>query len=95
MESSAYIGFADGASRHTQNSSFSTWVIYTPTGQVLSSGGICLWSSSNNVAQYSAVIELLQDAISQCVLSLQVCLDSQLVVSQLNGVYHARDLTLL
>ena len=42
MESSAYIGFADGASRHTQNLASATWVIYTPTGQVLSSGGGCL-----------------------------------------------------
>ena len=64
-------------------------------GQVLSSGGIRLWPSSNNVAEYSAVIELLWDAISHGVLSLEVRLDSQLVVSQLNGLYHVRDLTLL
>ena len=95
MESSIYIGFADGAIRHTQHSSSAAWVIYTPTGQVLSSGGVCLQSSSNNVAEYSAVIELLRDAISHVVLSLEVRLDSQLVVSQLNGLYHVRDPTLL
>ena len=95
MESSVYIGFADGTSRHTQNSASTTWVIYTPTGQVLSSGGICLWPSINNVAEYSAVIELLHDAISHGVHSLEVRIDSQLVVSQLNGLYHIRDLTLL
>ena len=76
MESSAYIGFVDGASRHTQHSASASWVIYTPMGQVLSSGGVCLWPSSNNVAEYSVVIELLQDAISHGVLSLEVCLDS-------------------
>ena len=70
-------------------------MIYTPTGQVLSSGGVCLQPSSNNVAEYSAVIELLWDAISHGVLSLEVCLDSELVVSQLNGLYHVRDPTLL
>ena len=95
MESSIYIGFVDGASHHTQNSAFATWVIYTPTGQVLSSGGVCLWPSSNNVAECSVVIELLWDAISHGVLSLEVHLDSQLVVSQLNGLYRVRDLTLL
>ena len=52
MESSVYIGFADGASRHTQNSASTAWVIYTPTGQVLSSEGVCLWPSSNNVSEY-------------------------------------------
>ena len=76
MESSAYIGFADGASRYTQNLSSTAWVIYTPTGQVLSSRGICLRPSSNNVAEYSAIINLLRDAISHGVLSLKVHLDS-------------------
>ena len=95
MESSTYIGFTDGASRHTQNSASAAWVIYTPTGQVLSSGGICLRPSSNNVAEYSSVIELLRDAISHGVHSLEACLDSQLVFSQLNGLYRIRDPTLL
>ena len=81
MESSTFIGFTDGAIRHTQHSASAAWVIYTPTGQVLSSGGICLWSSSNNVAEYSAIIELLRDSISHGVLSLEVRLNSELVVS--------------
>ena len=58
--------------------------------QVLSSRGVCLWSSSNNVAKYSVIIELLWDAILHGVLSLEVHLDSELVVSQLNGLYHVR-----
>ena len=37
----------------------------------------------------------LRDAISHGVLSLEVRLDSELVVSQLNGLYHVRDPTLL
>ena len=95
MEYSTFIGFTDGASRHTQHSASAAWVIYTPMGQVLSLGGICLRPSSNNVAEYSAVIELLRNVISHGVLSLEVRLDSELVVSQLNGLYHVRDPTLL
>ena len=76
-----FIGFTDGASRHTQHSTSTAWVIYTPTGQVLSSGGVCLRPSSNNVVEYSAVIKLLWDAISHGVLSLEVRIYSQLVVS--------------
>ena len=76
MDSFTYIGFVDGASRHTQNSASAAWVIYTPTGQVLSSEGVCLRPSSNNVVEYSVIIELLQDAISDVVLSLEVRLDS-------------------
>ena len=81
MEYSTYIGFTDGASYHTQHSASAAWVIYTPTVQVFSSGGVCLCPSSNNVAEYSAVIKLLRDAISHGVLSLEVRLDSELVVS--------------
>ena len=69
MESSVYIGFY-GASHHTQNSASTAWVIYTPIGQVLSSGGVCLRPLSNNVDEYSFMIELLWDAISHGVLSL-------------------------
>ena len=95
MESSTCIGFADGASHHTQHLAFVAWVIYTPMVQVLSSRGVCLRPSSNNVVEYSIVIKLLWDSILHGILSLEVCLDSELVVSQLNGLYHVRDPTLL
>ena len=64
-------------------------------GQVLSSGGVCLWPSSNNVVEYSVIIDLLRDGILHGILYLEVHLDSELVVSQLNGLYHVRDLMLL
>ena len=54
-----------------------------------------MFTASNNVVEYSVVIELLRDAISHGVLSLEVRLDLLLVVSQLNGLYHVRDITLL
>ena len=94
-ESSTFIAFEDGASRHTQHLASAAWVIFTPMGQELSSGGVCLRPSCNNVAEYSAVIQLLRDAISHGVRSLEVRLDSELIVSQLNGLYHVRDPTLL
>ena len=81
MDYFIYIGFTDGASRHTQNLALDAWVIYNPTSQGLSSGGVCLWPSSNNIAEYSAIFELLCDTISHGVLSPEVRLDSQLVVS--------------
>ena len=63
-ESLVYVGYVNGANRHTQNLASAAWVIYTSTGQVLSSGGICLRPLSNNIAEYSVMIELLHDAIS-------------------------------
>ena len=64
MESSIYVGYADGIGRHTQNSASVAWVIYTSTGHVVSLGGVCLWPSSNNVVEYSVMIELLHGSIS-------------------------------
>jgi ribonuclease HI len=86
-ESEVFVGYADGASRHMRRLASAAWVIFTPQGQLLSSGGICLGDTTNNVAEYSAVIELLRDALSLGISRLRVYLDAQLVVSQLNRIY--------
>jgi ribonuclease HI len=85
MESSVYLGFTDGASHHTRNLAFAAWVVYSPKGLLVSSGGVCLGPSMNNVVEYSVVIELLRNGISHGIHSLEFRLDSQLVVYQLNG----------
>jgi ribonuclease HI len=84
QDSSVFIGFTDGTSHHTQNLASTAWVIYSPMGQLIASGGACLGPSTNNVVEYSVVVELLHDAIVHGIQSLEVCLDAQLVVSQLN-----------
>jgi ribonuclease HI len=94
-ESSIYLGFTDGVQSSYTNLDFVAWVVYSPEGQLVSSGGICLGPSMNNVAEYSIVIEILRDVISHGIRSLEVLLDSQLVVCQLNNSYHVRDPTLL
>jgi ribonuclease HI len=93
-ESEVFVGYADGASRHTRRLASTTWVIFTPQGQLLSSRGICLGDTTNNVTEYSAIIKLLRDALSLGISHLQVYLDAQLVVSQLNRVYRVHDPTL-
>ena len=84
MSSKRYVGFADGTNCHTCNLSSVPWVIYSPSGQLVASGGTCLGPTSNNVAEYRAIIELLWDGLSHGITQLEVRLDSQLVVSQLN-----------
>jgi ribonuclease HI len=91
QDSSMFIGFTDGANHHTQNLASTTWVIYSPTGQLVASGGACLDPSTNNVVEYSIVIELLHDTIVNHIRSLEFCLDAQLVVSQLNDEYHVHN----
>jgi ribonuclease HI len=90
-----YIGFADGASCSTRNLASTTWAIYTPTNKLVSLRGVCLGRATNNIAEYSVVIELLVDAISLGIHHLVVRLDSELVVLQLSNVYTIRSPTLL
>ena len=85
----------DGASRHTQNIASTPWILYSPTGLLVSSGGSFLGLATNNVVEYSMVMKLLVAAISLGITGLVVRLDSQLVVSQLNAAYQVRHLTLL
>ena len=51
----------DGASRHTCNPTSATWVIYSPSGQLVAYGGAFLGPTTNNVAEYMAVIKLIWD----------------------------------
>jgi ribonuclease HI len=76
MYSSFYLGFVDSFNHHTWNMASVTWVIYSPEYQLVSSGGVHLETSTNNVAEYRVVIELLRDAISHGVQYLEVFLDS-------------------
>ena len=90
-----YIGFVDGASRSTKNIMSATWEIYAPTDELISLHGIFLGRATNNIAEYSVVIELLTDSISFGIHHIIVRLDSQLVVLQLSNVYSIWSPTLL
>ena len=72
MSFEMFVGFVDGASRHTCNLASAAWVIYSPSGQLVSLGGACLGPASNNVTKYRAVIELLWDALSHGITQLEV-----------------------
>jgi ribonuclease HI len=90
-----YIGFTDGASRSTRNLASATWEIYAPTNELVSLRGVCLDRATNNIAEYSNIIELLVDAISLGIRHLVVRLDLQLIVLQLSNIYSIRTPTLL
>ena len=90
-----YIGFADGTCRSTRNISSAAWVIYSPSDELVSMHGVSLGQTTNNIAEYSAVIKLLSESIPFGIRSLIVRLDSELVVLQLNRVYAIRNTVLL
>ena len=91
MDGLIYFRFTDGASQYTQNLASTTWVIYYPSGQLMVSRGVCIGLASNNIAEYTVVINLLSEAISYGIDSLVFYLDSHLVVLQINKIYQIRD----
>ena len=92
---SSFIGFVDGAHRYTLNLASAAWVLYSPTSEMVSSGGIILGPSNNNPVEYQAVIELLTKDLANDVREIRVHLDFELVVQQLNRVYTIRNPLLL
>lgn len=84
--SSIHDGFADGASRYTQNLASITCVIYSPTDELLSSGGIYLGHATNNIVEYHAIIGHFSKEIYLNITELIVNLDSQL-----NHIYTIHD----
>ena len=90
-----FYGFTDGACCHTLNLSSATWVLYSPTEYLVSSGAVCIGPATNNIAEYQVVIGLMTKVASQDVRNRVVLMDSQLMVCHLNHVYTIRNLTLL
>ena len=86
-----YVGYADGASRSTRNLSSAAWAIFDPSGELVSFRGVCIGRSMDNIAEYSALIELLSDTIAHGIRRLIVRLDSQIVILQLTGIYSVRN----
>lgn len=91
MSVTPHISFSDGACRSTWNLSFMAWAIYDPNSELINLQGICLGHTTNNVVEYSAIIELLSDDITLGIRELVVNLDSQLFVLQLNRQYSIRN----
>lgn len=57
--------------------------------------GGCLGTVTNNIVEYSVVIELLSNATSLCIGCILIHLDPQFIASQLNGAYYVHDPNLL
>ena len=90
-----FYSFANGACRHTLNLTSAAWVLYSLAEDFVSLGVVCIGSSTNNIAEYQAVIGLLTEYSPQDVHNLVVLMDSQLVVCHLNHVYTIRNPMLL
>jgi ribonuclease HI len=83
------IAYVDGGSHGSPGPSGIGVLIEKPDGQMIR---IAKWigHQDNNVAEYAALMEALQQALGLNATSLSVYTDSELVVKQMNGEYSCR-----
>lgn len=87
--------FADGGSRGNPGPSASGYAILDSDDNVIAKRGIYIGETTNNQAEYRAVVFGLEHAQKLGIKHLDVFLDSQLVVNQVNGIYRVKNQELL
>ena len=85
-----FILYTDGASSSNPGPSGIGFVVYKNDKKIFE-GSKYIGISTNNQAEYTALVEGLRFLISKNIKEVNVFLDSQLVVKQLNGAYKVRN----
>ncbi len=83
--------YVDGASRGNPGRAGIGVVVCGADGEVLARVGEYIGRTTNNVAEYMALIFGMQEAMLRGASELTVRSDSELVVKQVSGVYRTRD----
>lgn len=84
------IAYSDGGSRGNPGPSASGFVLLDSDSTVMYEGGTFLGKTTNNVAEYTAVLEALQKAFELGARVVDMRMDSQLVANQMNGIYKVK-----
>lgn len=87
---SRHVLYADGASRGNPGPAAIGFVIYGPDGIPVAEIGGVIGETTNNVAEYRALIAGLEMALDREIASIDVRLDSLLLVKQVNGEYRVK-----
>ncbi len=92
-EAATLIIYTDGGSRGNPGPSASGFVIYDDKNTTIESGGAYIGITTNNQAEYTAVILALQAAKKHAGLraTINFNIDSLLVVNQMNGIYKIKN----
>jgi ribonuclease HI len=83
--------FTDGGARGNPGPAAYGYVIEAEDGTVLAAHGEAIGVATNNVAEYSALIAGLEQAVELHVGELEVVSDSELMVKQMRGEYKVKN----
>lgn len=89
--SDMFIIYSDGGSRGNPGPSATGFIILNSKDETITDGGEYLGITTNNQAEYQAVYAALQKALELGITRVDFRLDSNLVVSQLNGIYKIKN----
>ena len=85
-----FVLYVDGASRGNPGDASYGFVIQDREGRVLFQRSRYIGRTTNNVAEYAALIQALEFALSKKMMSIEIRSDSQLLVRHLLGEYKVR-----
>jgi probable phosphoglycerate mutase len=83
--------FTDGGARGNPGPAAYGYVLEAADGSVLAAEGKRIGVATNNVAEYTALIEGLRKAIELSLQVVEVVSDSQLMVKQMTGEYKVKN----
>lgn len=85
-----YTLFTDGGARGNPGPAATAALLFNQSNELVDFAGEYLGSTTNNQAEYRALLIGLQMAVDNGVQELLCNLDSELVVMQLNGAYRVK-----
>lgn len=91
LEGKNLIIYTDGVSRGNPGDAGIGVVFKDSKGAVINEIGKYIGTTTNNVAEYTALINALEYAVKHKAASADIFLDSELVVRQMNGIYRVKD----
>jgi len=86
--------YSDGASRGNPGPAAYGYVIYAD-GVEIRTGKKFIGKTTNNIAEYTAVLEAAKDVMLQDVSEISFFLDSELIVKQMKGEYKVKNAGLI
>jgi ribonuclease HI len=83
--------WSDGAARGNPGPAGAGAILKTPSGEVLAEVSGFLGHTTNNVAEYRALLLGLEQALALGIRRIEVRADSELLIKQLRGEYRVKD----
>jgi ribonuclease HI len=85
-----YIIYVDGASRGNPGPASYGFALFDAQGKLVQKGSEYIGITTNNVAEYTALIEALRCVLQKNISAIEIRSDSQLLVRQVTGEYKVR-----